>query len=156
MPPARDANNRDLAGGRTTGLAADAELRKVHASSGSRRPSARASLEPEKLHFNRNWGDFLQAESAVLPKDIKLCPSKGILSPLCGAGGCFGGVPELAGGKAGPMESNPGWALGVKANSEHRRWRSRPGKGFAKLSTYVRAREETTRNLSETAWRGPS
>lgn len=52
MPPARDTNNRDLVGGRTTGLAAGAELRKVHASPGSWRPGARASPEPEKLLFN--------------------------------------------------------------------------------------------------------
>jgi len=53
MPPAKDTNNRDLVGGRTTGLAAGAELRKVHVSSGSWLLGACASPEPEKLYFNR-------------------------------------------------------------------------------------------------------
>lgn len=50
MPPARDTNNRGLAGGRTTGLAAGAERGEVRVSAGSQQPGARASLEPGKWH----------------------------------------------------------------------------------------------------------
>lgn len=53
MPPARDTNNRDLVGGRTMGLAAGAELRKVHMSSGRWWLGACASPELEKTHFNQ-------------------------------------------------------------------------------------------------------
>ena len=40
----------------------------------------------------RYWDDFLQAEIVVIPKGTKLCPSKRILSCLCGAGRHWGMV----------------------------------------------------------------
>ena len=68
------------------------------------------------------------------------------------------GCPSWQEGKRrqDPMESNPGWALGAKPNSERRRWRSWPDEGFATFFMYVRTWEKTARDLSETAWRAPS
>lgn len=104
-------------------------------------------------------GDFLQAESAVLPKGTKLYPSKCILSPIVRSWGMLLRGLKLAEGhtEARPhgQQSQVGLGLGAKPNFEHRWWRSWPGEGFAKFPTYVCAWEKTGRDLSETAWRAP-
>lgn len=102
MPPARDTNNRDLAGGRTMGLAAGAELRKVHASSGRQRPGAHVSLEAEKLHFNQVrqiWGGVFSKQKRVsYQRAPSYVPEIASSAPGMELGDAAG-VPELAGGK---------------------------------------------------------
>lgn len=61
-------------------------------------------------------GDFLQAESAVLPKGTKLCPSKCNLSPSVQSWGMLLRGLKLAGGTYGgktPWRAIPGGLLGL-------------------------------------------